>query len=124
MVEYAKHLLPYKENRIVFTGYQDEGAPSRALIGLIGSGGGPRVVEVPDESGELIRIEAAAPAKVIQLSAHADQTGLLEYAARLQPNHIALVHGEEAAQEALRAKLLEAHPTAEVVCGPSELTLP
>ena len=37
VVEYARHLLPDPRNRIVLTGYQDEGAPSNALLGLTGS---------------------------------------------------------------------------------------
>ena len=39
VVEYARHLLPDARHRIVLTGYQDEGAPSRALLDISGSGG-------------------------------------------------------------------------------------
>lgn len=123
VVQYAQHLLPSERNRIVLTGYQDEGAPSRAISPLTESFGGPRILRIPTEDGEEVDITVALPAKLVQLSAHADQQGLLEYAGRLQPRHIALVHGEPAAQEALRAKLLENHD-AEIVCGPSRLLIP
>ena len=123
VVQYAQHLLPSDRNRIVLTGHQDEGAPSRAISPLTESFGGPRILRIPTEDGEEVDITVAQPAELVKLSAHADQQGLLEFAGRLQPRHIALVHGEPAAQKALRAKLLENHD-AEIVCGPSKLTIP
>lgn len=123
VVEYARQLLPDPRNRIVLAGYQDEGAPSRALLDITRSAGGPRVVELSDERGEPIKFEAAMPAKRVSLSAHADQPGLIAYASRLRPRHIALVHGEPIAQEALCGRLSRTHPDAEIVCGPSELVV-
>jgi Cft2 family RNA processing exonuclease len=124
VVEYARRLLPDPRHRIVLTGYQDEGAPSRALREITRSVGGPRMVQVPDEYGELISFEAALPAKEVGLSSHADQRGLLEYAARFRPKHVALVHGELDSQARLRDRLLETHPDAHIACGPSELSVP
>ena len=121
VVEYAQHLLPDKRHRIVFSGYQDEGAPSNALLELARSTGGPRVVEVPDESGRLVRIEAAVPARHVGLSAHADQPGLIQYASRLRPRVVALVHGDLAAQQKLQPLLQKVHQEAEIICAPSEL---
>lgn len=124
MVEYARRLLPDPRHRIVLAGYQDEGAPSRALRELVHRGGGPRTVEVTSESGELVSFRAAKPAYEVGLSAHADRAGLIEYSKRLQPRAIALVHGEPTAQEQLRSRLLQIHPHAEIVCGPAELEVP
>jgi Cft2 family RNA processing exonuclease len=124
VVEYARRLLPDPRHRIVLTGYQDEGAPSRNLREIVRSRGGPRIVEVTDEDGELVQFEAALPAKEVRLSSHADQPGLLEYARRLRPRHIALVHGEPRAQEELRSRLLQIHPGAEISCGPSDMAVP
>jgi len=124
VVEYARHLLPDGRNRIVFSGYQDEGAPSKALRELERTTGGKRMVEVLDENGELVRFEAAMPAKEVSLSAHADQAGLLEYADRLNPRVIGLVHGDSAAQETLRFLLKQQHPDAEVVSAPELFPVP
>lgn len=123
VVEYARQLLPDSRHRIVFAGYQDEGAPSRALIDLDRAGRGSRVVELLDEGGELIRFEAALPAKHVGLSSHADQPGLVEYASKMQPRTIALVHGYAAPQEELRARLANVHGRAEIHCGPTEVAV-
>jgi len=122
-VVYAQHLLPDARHRIVLAGYQDEGAPSRALLELI-QPGRSRTVRVPDERGEIIEFEAAMPAKHVSLSSHADQSGLLGYAGRLRARHIALVHGEPKAQQELKSHLLRVHPRTDVTCGPSELPVP
>ena len=123
VIEYARRLLPDPRHRIVLTGYQDEGAPSRALREL-SSSGLARKVRLSDGAGETIEIRAALPAREVGLSSHADQPGLVSYAGRLRPRHIALVHGEPAAQEELGARLAERHPGAEIVRGPDELEVP
>jgi len=120
VVEYARHLLPQRRHRIVLTGYQDEGAPSKALRGAIGAGR----IEFEDERGEPVVFHAALPAKEVGLSSHADQPGLVEYATRLSPRHIVLVHGEPRCQEQLRSRLLQDHPKADIICGPSEYPVP
>ena len=122
-IQYARHLLPDSRHRIVLTGYQDEGAPSRALLEITATVE-RRVVTLEDERGEPITFEAARPAREVKLSAHADQPGLLEYAGRLRPKHIALVHGEAIAQKELRSHLLRVHPKSEIICGPSEFLVP
>lgn len=121
VVEYARRLLPDPRHRIVFAGYQDEGAPSQALKDL---GRPPYRVQVKDESGETIEFKAAMPAKYISLSSHADLAGIIEYAKRLQPRHIALVHGEPEGQQVLRSRLLELFPRVDVYCGPGRLEVP
>jgi Cft2 family RNA processing exonuclease len=121
VLHYARLLLPDRRHRIVLTGYQDEGAPSRALRGLID---GPRRVAFPDERGEMVEFEAAMPAKEVRFSSHADQPGLIDYAGRIRPKNIALVHGEAAAQGELRQRLLQLHSKSAVICGPSEFTVP
>ena len=118
VVEYARHLLPDARHRIVLTGYQDEGAPSRALLDISGSGG-PRVIRLLGEGGE-IRFKAANPAKQFGLSAHADRPGLIDYASRLRPKQIALVHGAPWQQQDLSKGLALKHPGAVISCGPDQ----
>jgi Cft2 family RNA processing exonuclease len=116
-VEYAHKLLPDARNRIVFTGYQDEGSPSRGLLDLTGGGTGARVVSVRGEEGEPVEIRAAAPAKKFGLSAHADQRGLLHYASMVKPRNVVLVHGSVKKQERLQARLKGLMPEAEIMLG-------
>jgi metallo-beta-lactamase family protein len=116
-VQYAQALLPEPRNRIVFTGYQDEGNPGYKLTALAQQGFGVRRVEVPNEEGEPIEIVAAAPAELFQLSAHADQTGLAAGAAAVNPRNIILVHGDRLKQEALNRRLAVEVPSASVRYG-------
>lgn len=124
VVEYARKLLPDGRHRLVLTGYQDEGAPSRELLGMTRFEKDARTVRIPDERGKVVEFRAAMSAKEIKLSAHADQAGLIQYAARLQPRNVLLVHGEPRAQESLRRKLLDVHPDARIQCGPSQFQDP
>jgi predicted metal-dependent RNase len=116
-VEYAHQLLPDPRHRIAFTGYQDEGNPGHELLRLTDGGTGVRTVTVAGEEGEPVEIRAAAPARKFGLSAHADQTGLLRYAATVRPSHIALVHGFTRTQEPMQARLRQMFPDAEVALG-------
>ena len=120
VLHYARHLLPDSRHRIVLTGYQDEGAPSRVLRDVAA---GRRIVTYQDEAGDEVKFEAAMPAEQVGLSAHADQPGLLEYARKLRPRQIALVHGESQGQQILRQQLLSIHPKADIVCGPTDLPM-
>jgi Cft2 family RNA processing exonuclease len=116
-VEYARALLPDARNRIVLTGYQDEGNPGRALLNLTKEGSSARKIYVPNEEGEPIEIVAAAPAELFQLSAHADQTGLVESAVGTRPRHIVLVHGDPDRQRPLSGRLQSELPGATVEYG-------
>lgn len=116
-VEYAHRLLPEARHRIAFTGYQDEGQPGNELLRLTGGGTGARTVTVTGEEGEPVEIRAAAQAKQFGLSAHADQQGLLRFAASVRPEHIALVHGFTKTQQPLKARLNELLPGAKVALG-------
>ena len=116
-VEYSRELLSEPRNRIAFTGFQDQGNPGHALISLTLQGSGSRRVQVRNEEDNPIEIVAAAPAKLFQLSAHADQSGLADLAAAVQPRHIVLVHGDRAKQEPLRERLEVEVPNATVECG-------
>lgn len=115
-VEYARALLYDPRHRIAFTGYQDEGNPGYKIWEL-SRHDSARVVRVMDEEGEPMEIVAAAPAELFGLSAHADQTGLVENAALVDPKHVVLVHGEPEPQKALREQLYRSLPRAKVELG-------
>ena len=116
-VEYARALLSEPRNRIAFTGYQDEGNPGYALMNLARQGSGSRQVQVSNEEGDPVEIVAAAPAELFQLSAHADQSGLVASAAAVRPRHIVLVHGDRGKQERLNERLRVEVPNATVEYG-------
>jgi Cft2 family RNA processing exonuclease len=121
VMEYSKHLLHQSRHRIVLAGYQDEGAPSKALLELERTTGGPRKVRFKNEEGESDEFEAAMPAKLISLSSHADKPGLIHYSQKVKASTIALVHGEPRAQSDLAFFLKQAHPSAEIHVGDEEV---
>jgi Cft2 family RNA processing exonuclease len=120
VLEYASSLLPDSRHRIVLAGYQDEGAPSKALKAIEGRNG-PLNVEFEDEEGEKRSFFAARPAYHVSISAHADRNGLVSYSQRVKPRAIALVHGEREAQRQLAAHLKQVHEKADISEGGSEL---
>ena len=61
-------------------------------------------------------MKVASPVSNIGLSAHADQDGLVEYAAAIRPKSIVLVHGDDGARSVLRDRLLH-----EGICRDVEL---
>lgn len=97
VLEYLKHDIGNSRNTVLIVGFQEEGTRGRALI---------------NESHELKIHGKYYPvrAKVVELtglSAHADQSELIEWIQKYQnpPKQIFLVHGEASALEALRVKI-------------------
>lgn len=96
---YARHWIGDKRNLILVTGYQDEESPGRALLNLAsGSDDEPRFFNLGGQ-----RTEVRCGVERFQLSAHADHVELMSIVSKLQPHHVALVHGEGRA----RTKLAE-----------------
>ena len=94
---HLKHNLWNPKNSIVFVGYQANGTLGRRIVD------GEEVVPV---LGERIAVQA----KIYNLegfSGHADYLGLLDWVKGLQksPQKIFLVHGEEAAKDALQERI-------------------
>ncbi|GLV57414.1 hypothetical protein KDH_42500 [Dictyobacter sp. S3.2.2.5] len=103
-VWYASRLISDPQASILITSYQDEESPGRRLL------------DVADRRQDHLDLDGVST--LIQchvgkysLSAHADAGELASYAASLQPLYVALVHGDEEARLALRARL----PDAEVL---------
>ena len=123
VVEYARQLLPDARNRLVLTGYQDEGAPRQALKDVTRIATGRRRVELTDESGDPIVFEAALAAKEVSLSSHADHDGLVLLSSRISARTIALVHGDPTAQDKLKASLAQHHPRSDIITCPHTIDL-
>ncbi len=100
VVNYLKALLPDSAHQVVFVGYQARGTLG-AAIQQYGPKGG-----YVDIDGERIAIAA----EIITLSgysAHADKTGLVRFisAMRKKPAKVRIVHGDDAAKQALQQAL-------------------
>ena len=105
IVNWLKALIGDPRTDVVFVGYQAAGTPGRAIL-TYGPSGGYVVFD-----GQRYPIRAQIH-RLSSYSAHADQAGLVRFAAgmRVKPRHIRLVHGEAEAQQALAEKLRQAIP--------------
>lgn len=100
---YAEHLVQDAKNLIAITGYQAEGTPGRALARK-------RVWTLEDgTSGNVV-----CKVKSYSLSAHADSRELTGLVQQVQPRKVFLVHGDDAAREALAASVRSAVPNVDV----------
>jgi Cft2 family RNA processing exonuclease len=100
-VRYARFFASRPECAIFLTGYQDEESPGRRLLELKTGD----TWKFPD--GE--EVTMACRVARYNLSAHADQVQLCQFVSQVKPSSIALVHGEPAAIQTLRSKLVMKH---------------
>lgn len=106
VIEWARRLLPDPRHRMALLGYQDEGAPGGLLKKLVGQDRPPYSVTLHDQEGLPLKVTVATRVKPIGMSAHADQDGLVAYAAAVRPKRIVLVHGDDDARSTLRERLI------------------
>lgn len=108
IVNYLKSLLGDPRSDVIFVGYQAEGTPGRDILRY-----GRKAH--PDDPPGWVRLDGQRyeiEAKIHQISgysAHADQRGLLAFVEGIEPKpkEIRLVHGDDEAKVALKAKLEE-----------------
>lgn len=102
VINYLKSMLGDPRHNVIFTGYQAQGTPGRA-IQQYGPGGG--YVEL---DGERFDIRAGITT-LGGYSAHADQAGLVGFISRMRhwPEEVRLVHGEQQTKQILAAALLQ-----------------
>lgn len=96
---YAGEFAPNERDAILITGYQDEESPGRALLELAKNQGPRRLVVAGKEVEVRCRFEAYS------LSAHADRMQMVGLIEALNPQAVALVHGDREAKEALAHSL-------------------
>ncbi len=97
---HLKHNIWNPNSTILFVGYQAPGTLGRRIVD------GEKTVKI---LGEEFKVNARIE-YIEGFSGHADQEGLLSFAASFherRPKHIFLVHGEPKAQETLKEKLME-----------------
>ena len=94
----ARRLIENPQHSIFFVGYANPESPA-GLLREAGKGG--EVALDPDKPPERVRCNI----EQFQFSAHATREGLIEYARKISPRKIVLVHGDPPAVEWMRATL-------------------
>nr|WP_320136957.1 MBL fold metallo-hydrolase [uncultured Amphritea sp.] len=110
IVNYLKALLGDTRTDVLFVGYQAQGTPG-SDIQRYGPRGG--YVYLDDE-----KIDIKAGVHTLSgYSAHADQKNLINFVKRMRhkPKEIRIVHGDPEAKQALKTKLSEICPTANIL---------
>jgi Cft2 family RNA processing exonuclease len=105
---FARRLIENRQHSIFFVGYANPESPA-GLLRDAGTGG--EVVLDPDKPAQQIRCNI----EQFQFSAHATRETLIEYAKKISPRKIVLVHGDPPAVEWMRAQLDADLPGADVI---------
>ena len=104
----ARRLIENPQHSIFFVGYANPESPA-GLLREAGKGG--EVALDPDKPPQRVRCNI----EQFQFSAHATREGLIEYARKISPHKIVLVHGDPPAVEWMRATLAAELPTTDVI---------
>jgi len=105
---FARRLIENPQHSIFFVGYADPLSPAGVLRS---TQPGNEIALDPDEPPQRVRCHI----EQFQFSAHASRESLIEYAKKLSPKKIVLVHGDPSAVAWVRAKLIVDLPQAEVI---------
>jgi Cft2 family RNA processing exonuclease len=105
---FARRVVENPQHSIFFVGYADPQSPAGILRQ---AKEGDEIVLDSDEPPQRVRCNLTQ----FQFSAHASRESLIEYARKLSPKKIVLVHGDPPAVEWMRAKLATTVPDCEVV---------
>jgi Cft2 family RNA processing exonuclease len=105
---FARRLVENPQHSVFFVGYADPQSPA-GLLRDAGRGGD--VMLEPDESPQRVRCNI----EQFQFSAHATRETLIDYAKKLSPRKIVLVHGDPPAVEWMQATLTSELPGSEII---------
>jgi Cft2 family RNA processing exonuclease len=109
--DFAFQFIDNPKNSLVFVGYADPASPA----GLIKrTAPGEKVILNPANAGIPLRCAVQS----LDFSGHAPRPLLLDYAVKVHPRKIVLVHGDLAAMEWFREALREKLPETEVIIAP------
>ncbi len=104
---FARDLLPDSRNALLFIGYAADDTPARAILN---SQPGDMIQLTPDSDPVALRCQV----EKFDFSGHAPREQLLDYAVRVSPANIALVHGDVPAREWFRERLNKQLPNCKV----------
>jgi Cft2 family RNA processing exonuclease len=105
---FARRLVENPRHSVFFVGYADPESPAGLLRDAAPGGD---VVLDSDEPVQRVRCNI----EQFQFSAHASREALIDYAKKLAPRKIVLVHGDPPAVEWMKATLATELPRSEVV---------
>jgi len=105
---FARRLIENPQQSIFFVGYANPESPA-GLLRDADTGGG--VALDPDKPAQRVRCNI----EQFQFSAHATRETLIEYAKKVSPRKIVLVHGDPPAVEWMRATLSTELPGSDVI---------
>ena len=105
---FARRLIENPRHSIFFVGYASPQSPA-GLLREAGTGG--EIALDPDKPPQRVRCNI----EQFQFSAHATREALIEYANKISPRKIVLVHGDPSAVEWMRATLSAELPDSEVI---------
>lgn len=105
---FARRLIGNPQHSIFFVGYANPESPA-GLLRETGIGG--EVALDPKTSPQSVRCQI----EQFQFSAHATRETLIEYAKRVSPRKIVLVHGDPPAVEWMRSTLSSELPDAQII---------
>ena len=103
----ARRLVENPQHSIFFVGYADPESPAGLLRDAKTNG---EVALAPDQPPQRVRCNV----EQFQFSAHATREALIDYAKRLAPGKIVLVHGDPSAVEWMRSTLSAELPRSEI----------
>lgn len=106
IVNYLQAMLGDPRHHVLFVGYQGRGTPGAAIQASVGET--DALIHLAGEA----RIRRVGVSTLGGYSAHADQQGLVDFVKGIPewPARIHLVHGDEGAKRALRARLERERP--------------
>jgi Cft2 family RNA processing exonuclease len=105
---FGRRIIENPQHSIFFVGYANPDSPA----GLVREAGhGAQVALDPDKAPQKIRCTI----EQFQFSAHAARESLIDFAKKISPKKILLVHGDPPAVEWMRASLSAALPKSEVI---------
>ncbi|MEY2499192.1 MAG: hypothetical protein QOD12_2748 [Verrucomicrobiota bacterium] len=113
---FARRVIEDPQHSIFFVGYADPESPAGILKT---AKPGEMVTLDPDEPAQPLRCHI----EQFQFSAHASRESIVQYAKKLAPKRIVLVHGDPAAVEWTRAQLAAELPAADVIVPPPGVEL-
>ena len=105
---FARRVIENPQHSVFFVGYADPESPAGLLRDAASDG---LVMLDPDEPAQRVRCNR----KQFQFSAHASRESLMDYAKKLAPKKIILVHGDPPAVEWMRTTLSAQLPGSEVI---------
>ncbi len=100
----AAQVLPQQKHAILFVGYSDPESPAGRIKATPAGG----LVRLRDKGGQAYPVNCRI--ERFDFSGHATRSALLDYACRLAPRHVVLVHGDNEALASMRAELEQRLP--------------